>query len=198
MTTSDINAVEFFLFKMLILELQFIDFGYSKNTLSNRRLREILWDIHGIISNVVYVSNEFLKDINNKGRVRLKKHTGEHKTPVKILEKEMLKIYRLGKLNKSDDFVIFTELKEYLLENLIIVHVTKKENETLKKLGLNQSLPKNGKDRYDVAGIMISNNVVKNGQLIIVSNSPVKNGATFNAVKTTVLADTDLFKEMIL
>lgn len=81
-----------------------------------------------------------------QGYLLRKQITVEHRTPLATYKHEIHKSFY-----KDPD--LFWKL---LWEKTDLVLVTKEEDARLRKAGLTSSLPKDGKDRYEVAGIRLS------------------------------------------
>ena len=188
------RTMEEILFNSLMNELEFIHNGYSKKSMSNRRIRELLWDIHDYcLSGEIFLSEEYVKEMKNGMVDTLRRYTGEHKIPVKVLTSVMIHIYKTDILGDSYQEKV-NGIKNYLGRNLIIAKITEDEEQKLRDAGLTSSLPSDGSDRYASVGIIIDkHNVIRNGVLTVTSDTAIEIRDTYNSVKVTTMVPTSLF-----
>jgi hypothetical protein len=189
------RTMEEILFDSLMNELEFIHGGHSKKSMSNRRIRELLWDIHyHCLSGEIFLSEEYVKEMKNGIIDTLGKYTGEHKIPVKVLTKVMVHVYKTDIISDTYQGKV-NGIKNYLRDNLIIAKITEDEERNLRDAGLTSSLPIDGSDRYASVGIKIDkNNVIRNGVLTVISDTAIEMRDTYNSVKVTTMAPTSLFE----
>jgi hypothetical protein len=151
----------------LIKQLEIRDSGYTGK--SSDIIRELLWDIQDVLGKNNLMSESFDAELTAGVRDIPRPFTGEHKTPVKVIIDECMKIYRSHTFNGNPlfeqvtDVRLHDELREYLGNNLEVVHITEQEDEKLRKMGLSQSVH-TFQDRYERVGIVLSDHVlVRNG-----------------------------------